>query len=122
MEPSNLDKPLNVPYKGQGVEILQSHIFRDWLLGLRDRKARLRIDDRLKRLAGGNLGDTKPVSDGIQELRIWYGPGYRIYYIWRGDVLILLLNGGDKDSQKRNIALAKRLAKDADDGIEVDPL
>jgi putative addiction module killer protein len=51
-----------------------------------------------------------------------YGPGYRIYYIWRGDVLILLLNGGDKDSQKRDIALAKRLAKEAEDGIEIDPL
>lgn len=117
-----IDNPLNVPYKGQNVEILQTHIFRDWLNGLRDRKARLRIDDRLKRLAGGNLGDTKPVSDGIQELRIWYGPGYRIYYIWRGDVLILLLNGGDKDSQKRDVALARRLAKGANDGIEVDPL
>ncbi|MBW8755283.1 MAG: type II toxin-antitoxin system RelE/ParE family toxin [Sphingomonadales bacterium] len=105
--------------KGQ-ITILQTEIFRDWLNDLRDPKARLRIDDRLKRLAGGNLGDTKPVSGGVQELRIWYGPGYRIYYIWRGEVLILLLNGGDKDSQKRDIALAKRLAKEADDGIEVD--
>jgi putative addiction module killer protein len=118
----DIDKFSNVPYKRQGVDILQTHVFRDWLDGLRDRKARLRIDDRLKRLASGNLGDTKPVSDGIQELRIWYGPGYRIYYIWRGEVLILLLNGGNKDSQRRDVALAKRLAKEADDGIEIDPL
>ena len=102
--------------------ILQTAVFRDWLDGLRDRRARLRIDDRLKRLADGNLGDTKPVSDGVQELRIWYGPGYRIYFVWRVNVLILLLNGGDKGSQKRDIVLAKRLAKEADDGIEVDPL
>lgn len=119
---NEIDNRQTVSYKGQAVEILQTYVFRDWLDGLRDRRARLRIDDRLKRLAAGNLGDTKPVSDGIQELRIWYGPGYRIYYIWRGDVLILLLNGGNKDSQKRDIALAKRLAKEADDGIESDPL
>ncbi len=117
---TDIDKGSHVPYKGQKIKILQTDIFRDWLNSLRDRKARLRIDDRLKRLASGNLGDTKPVGDGIQELRIWYGPGYRIYYLWRGDVLILLLNGGDKDSQKRDIALAKRLAREADDGIESD--
>lgn len=120
--PDDIDQSAPVPYKGQDVTILQTELFRDWLASLRDRKARLRIADRLKRLAAGNLGDTKPVGDGIQELRIWYGPGYRIYYIWRGDVLILLLNGGDKDSQRRDIALAKRLAKEADDGIEGDTL
>jgi len=98
--------------------ILQTEVFRDWLNGIRDRKARLRIDDRLKRLASGNAGDTKSVGDGVQELRLHYGPGYRIYYMWKGDVLIILLNGGDKSTQARDIAKAKRLAKEADDGIE----
>jgi len=98
--------------------ILQTEVFRDWLNGIRDRKARLRIDDRLKRLASGNAGDTKSHGDGVQELRLHYGPGYRIYYMWKGDVLIILLNGGDKSTQARDIAKAKRLAKEADDGIE----
>lgn len=102
--------------------ILQTGLFRDWLSSLRDRKARLRIDDRLKRLTGGNAGDTKSVGDGVQELRLHFGPGYRIYYIWRDGVLIILLNGGDKSSQARDIAKAKQLARDADDGIEVDPI
>jgi putative addiction module killer protein len=114
---NDFDNPANVLYTGQ-IEILQTEVFRDWLNGLRDRKARLRIDDRLKRLAGGNTGDTKPVGEGVQELRLHFGPGYRIYYIWRDGVLIILLNGGDKGSQRRDIALAKRLAKEADDGIE----
>lgn len=100
------------------LTILQTEVFRDWLNNLRDRKARLRIDDRLKRLASGNAGDTKSVGDGVQELRLHYGPGYRVYYMWKGDVLIILLNGGDKSTQARDIAKAKRLAKEADDGIE----
>lgn len=104
------------------IAILQTEVFRDWLDALRDRKARLRIDDRLKRLANGNAGDTKSVGDGVQELRLHFGPGYRIYHIWREDVLIILLNGGDKDSQSRDIATAKRLAKEANDGIEGYPI
>jgi putative addiction module killer protein len=104
------------------VVINQTEQFRDWLNGLRDRKARLRIDDRLKRLASGSAGDTKSVGDGVQELRLHFGPGYRVYYMWRDGVLIILLNGGDKGSQARDIAKAKRLAREADDGIEVDPL
>jgi putative addiction module killer protein len=100
------------------VVIYQTGQFRDWLNELRDRKARLKIDDRLKRLASGNAGDTKSVGNGVQELRLTFGPGYRVYYIWRGDVLIILLNGGDKGSQARDIAKAKQLAKDTDNGIE----
>ena len=117
----HIDKSPNVLHKGQ-VVIVQTADFRDWLVSLRDRKARLRIDDRLKRLASGNAGDTKSVGDGVQELRLHFGPGYRVYYIWRDAVLIILLNGGDKSSQVRDIAKAKLLAKDADDGIEVDPI
>ena len=113
-----VDPGLNVLYKGQAVAIVQTPTFRDWLDGLRDRKARLRIDDRLKRLAAGNAGDTKPVGEGVQELRMRFGPGYRIYYIWHGQMLIVLLNGGDKNSQARDIAKAKSLAKEAADGVE----
>ena len=72
----------------------------------------------MRRLAGGNSGDSKSVGDGVNELRLQFGPGYRVNYKWFGDVLIILLTGGDKDSQKRDIARAKRLAKEADDGIE----
>lgn len=104
------------------ITILQTELFRDWLEGLRDRKARLRIDDRLKRLAGGNAGDTKSVGDGVQELRLHFGPGYRIYYMWRDGMLIILLNGGVKSTQARDIAKAKTLAKEANDGIEGGPL
>lgn len=117
----HIDKSSYVLHKGQ-IVIVQTVDFRDWLGSLRDRKARLRIDDRLKRLASGNAGDTKSVGDGVQELRLHFGPGYRVYYMWRDGVLIILLNGGDKGSQARDIAKAKQLAKDADDGIEVDPV
>jgi len=113
-------KPL-VREKGQ-VPILQTDQFRDWLEGLRDRKARLRIDDRLKRLAAGNAGDSKSVGDKLRELRLPFGPGYRIYYMWREDVLIILLIGGDKSTQSRDIAKAKALAKEADDGTETDTI
>ncbi|MBX9644980.1 MAG: type II toxin-antitoxin system RelE/ParE family toxin [Novosphingobium sp.] len=116
-----IDKSPNVLHKGH-VSIVQTETFRDWLDSLRDRKARLRIDDRLKRLASGNAGDSKSVGDGLQELRLHFGPGYRVYYFWQGDVLIILLNGGDKSSQARDIAKAKQLAKEAGDGIEVDPV
>jgi putative addiction module killer protein len=115
--PNFIDKPPNVLHKGQ-VVIVQTALFRDWLDGLRDRKARLRIDVQLKRLASGNAADSKSVGAGVQELRLHFGPGYRVYYIWRDGVLIILLNGGDKSSQARDIAKAKQLAKDADDGIE----
>jgi putative addiction module killer protein len=118
---TNIDKSANVLHNGQ-VVIVQTAEFRDWLDGLRDRKARLRIDVQLKRLASGNTADSKSVGDNVQELRLHFGPGYRIYFIWRDGVLIILLNGGDKSSQARDIAKAKRLAKDADDGIEGIPL
>ena len=112
-----IDKSRSVLHKGQ-VEIVQTEEFGDWLAELPDRRARVRIDDRLRRLAGGNVGDAKPVGKGVHELRLHFGPGYRVYYLWKGDVLIILLCGGDKGSQSRDIAKAKRLAKEADDGIE----
>src|SRR3546814_9855654 len=95
-----------------------SDVFSSDLDGLKDRRARVRIADRLKRLAAGNAGDSKPVGDGVQELRFAFGPGYRIYYIWSGGRLIILLMGGDKSSQTRDIPKARALAKEADAGIE----
>ena len=117
----DIDEPQSVLYEGQ-VVVGETEQFRNWLDGLRDRKARLRIDDRLKRLAGGHAGDTKPVGDGVQELRLHFGSGYRVYYIWRGEVLILLLTGGDKGSQTRDILRAKKLAKESEVGIEGLPI
>ena len=117
-----IDKPPSVLYEGQEIKTLQTTEFRKWLDGLRDRQARVRIDDRLKRLANGNAGDTKPVGEGVQELRLPFGSGYRVYYKWHGEILVLLLTGGDKDSQARDITRAKQLAKEADNGIDVTPL
>jgi putative addiction module killer protein len=107
-----------MPSASEPVHVFQTETFRDWLLGLRDRKARLRIDDRIRRLASGNVGDTRSVGDGVQELRLHFGPGYRVYYMWQGNVLVVLLKGGNKSTQSRDIAEAKRLAKEAEHGIE----
>ncbi|MEB3357400.1 MAG: type II toxin-antitoxin system RelE/ParE family toxin [Synechococcales bacterium] len=77
-----------------------------------DRQARARIDIRIRRLSMGNPGDVKPVGRGVSELRINYGPGYRVYFIQRGDTLIILLAGGDKSTQDQDIKIALDLAKD----------
>lgn len=113
-----IDKNPPVLYRGHRVRILQTPTFQKWLDGLRDRQARLRIDDRIKRLAAGNPGDTKPVGDRVHELRLAFGPGYRVYYIWRGDTLIILLSGGDKDSQARDIVKAKSIATEIENANE----
>ena len=93
------------------TELIRSATFNRWLSGLRDRRAVARIAARLDRLASGNPGDAQPVGDGVSELRINYGPGYRVYFIQRGPVLIILLCGGDKSSQDRDIKQAKVLAE-----------
>ncbi|CCD86029.1 conserved protein of unknown function [Bradyrhizobium sp. ORS 285] len=93
------------------VEIRQTAEFKAWLLGLRDLKAKARIAARIERAANGNLGDSKPVGEGVSEMRIDYGPGYRIYYRQRGDVLVILLCGGDKSTQQSDIRRAQALAK-----------
>ena len=95
--------------------IEQSVEFRSWLKGLRDRRAQERISQRIARLGVGLLGDAKPVGEGVMELRIDHGPGYRLYFIRRGPIVILLLCGGDKGSQKRDIARAKALAAQVED-------
>ncbi len=92
------------------VELIRSSLFDGWLTGLRDRRAKVRIAARLDRLAMGNPGDVKPVGGGISELRINYRPGYRVYYMTRGKVLIVLLCGGEKSTQAADIKQAKALA------------
>lgn len=93
-------------------ELRQTTIFRSWLRDLRDVTARLRIAARLRRVEHGNLGDTKSVGDGVQELRVDCGPGYRLYFVQRGRAIIILLCGGDKSSQQNGIRRAKELEKD----------
>ena len=79
---------------------------------MRDRVTRARIDIRIRRLSLGNAGDTKPVGEGVSELRVDHGPGYRVYFIQRGEVVIVLLAGGDKSTQDKDIRNAKALAND----------
>ena len=93
-------------------EIRQTEPFSAWLRSLRDPQARARIAARIRRLAFGNPGDIRPVGEGVSELRIQYGPGYRVYYVQRADVLVILLCGGDKSTQEGDFANAKRLAKE----------
>jgi putative addiction module killer protein len=95
------------------IEIRQTLEFADWIGKLRDVNAVARIQVRVRRLSLGNPGDVKPVGGGVSELRIDYGPGYRVYYQQRGEVLILLLCGGDKTTQAADIAKAKALAKES---------
>ncbi|MBW7837742.1 MAG: type II toxin-antitoxin system RelE/ParE family toxin [Sphingomonadales bacterium] len=92
------------------IELIKSVAFDRWLRGLRDRRARARIQARLDRLVIGNPGDIKTLGSGISEMRIDYGPGYRVYYMQRGPVVVILLSGGDKSSQQSDIAKAKEIA------------
>ena len=92
------------------VDVVKSSTFDRWLRGLKDRSAAARVQVRIDRLAEGNPGDVKSVGGGISELRINYGPGIRVYYMQRGQILIVLLCGGDKSSQKRDITEAYRIA------------
>ncbi|MGD0649030.1 MAG: type II toxin-antitoxin system RelE/ParE family toxin [Acidobacteriaceae bacterium] len=94
------------------IEIRETETFSSWLKALRDDRARARIAARIRRLAVGNKGDVKPVGEGISELRINEGEGYRVYFVQRGAVLIVLPCGGDKATQNKDVATAKRLAKE----------
>ena len=93
------------------IEIRQTETYADWFDSLRDRKARARIDVRIRRLSLGNPGDVRPIGSGVSELRIDYGPGYRVYFVQRGPMLIILLAGGDKRTQERDIKKALELAR-----------
>ena len=92
------------------IEIKQTETFRKWRMQLKDERVRGLIASRLDRLDFGHAGDVAPVGQGISELRIHYGPGYRIYFHKRGDTIIVLLCGGDKSTQAKDIKVAKRLA------------
>ncbi len=92
------------------MEFKQTETFRRWRMRLKDLRVRALIASRLDRLAYGNAGDVRPVGQGISELRIDYGPGFRIYFQKRGKTIIILLCGGDKSTQARDIQTAKRLA------------
>ncbi len=94
------------------IELRQTAVFAKWESRLRDKRARTIIAARLMRLSEGLPGDVEPVGEGVNELRIHYGPGYRIYFHQRGNLLIILLCGGDKGSQARDIAAARKLAKE----------
>ena len=91
------------------LEIRETDEFSAWLGALRDKRGRAKILVRIERLEKGNPGDVRQVGDGVSELRINYGPGYRVYYVQRGTRYVLLLAGGDKSTQDKDIALAKRL-------------
>jgi putative addiction module killer protein len=94
------------------IEVRQTSIFAKWLKLLRDENARARIAVRIRRLSLGNVGDVKPVGSGVSEMRVDYGPGYRIYFVKKGSAIVILLTGGDKRSQKKDIEAAKTLARE----------
>lgn len=93
------------------IEIRKTELFARWIDALRDLSARARVQARIERLAAGNPGDVEPVGEGVSELRINYGPGYRVYFKKRGQELIILLAGGDKTTQAKDIKTALRLAR-----------
>jgi putative addiction module killer protein len=100
-------------YNSIMVEIRQTDTYTAWFAALRDRQARARIDIRIRRLSLGNPGDVKPVGEGVSELRIDYGPGYRVYFVQRGKTVVVLLAGGDKHTQDGDIKTALELARSA---------
>ena len=93
------------------IEIRETQVYARWFNSLRDRRAKARIDTRIRRLSLGNPGDVKPVGEGVSELRVNYGPGYRIYFIQRGTTVIVLLAGGDKRTQQQDIKQALELSR-----------
>ncbi len=94
------------------LEVRQTNLYAQWFADLRDRTAKVRIDIRIRRLSLGNPGDVKPVGEGVSELHVDHGPGYRVYFIQKADVYVVLLAGGDKSSQEKDIRNAKALARE----------
>jgi putative addiction module killer protein len=92
--------------------IVETEGFSRWLSGLRDMPTRMRLLTRLRKASLGNLGDVKPVGGGVWEMREFFGPGWRMYYVQRGEVLLVMLGGGVKSSQQKDIATAQALAKE----------
>jgi len=93
------------------IEVRQTDEYSDWFANLRDRQARARINARIRRLSLGNPGDVKPVGEGVSELRIDYGPGYRVYFLQRGREVVILLAGGDKRTQQKDIQTALEIVR-----------
>lgn len=93
------------------ITVRETEIYSRWFTALRDRKARARIQTRIDRLQLGLLGDVRPVGEGVSELRIDYGPGYRVYFVQRGRAMVILLAGGDKSTQDKDIKTALNLAR-----------
>jgi putative addiction module killer protein len=94
------------------ADIRQTDVFARWLAGLRDDRAQARINARIRRLSLGNPGDVKPVGGGVSEMRIDYGPGYRVYFTQRDATIVILLVGGDKKTQDKDIAAARAIARE----------
>ena len=94
------------------IEVRQTERFARWFAGLRDHQARPRIQARIRRLSLGNFGDVKSVGEGVSEMRIDYGPGYRLYFVRRGERLVILLAGGDKRTQDSDIATAQAMVRE----------
>ena len=107
---SQVDRSESVNYGSHMFEIFKSDTFEKWLKGLKDVRARVAIQARIDRIATGNMGDCKKLAGALYEARVFAGPGYRLYFIRQGQVLIVLLSGGDKDSQQRDIKAAQELA------------
>jgi putative addiction module killer protein len=97
------------------IEVRQTDEFKNWRAALKDVVTRRRIGARIDRLSFGNFGDVKSVGDGVSELRLDFGPGYRLYFAKRGEALVILLCGGDKSTQSRDITRAKTLAQQLED-------
>jgi putative addiction module killer protein len=99
-------------YSARMLDIIQSDTFRRWVAALTDQRAVARISARVRRLSEGNAGDVRPVGDGLSELRIDYGPGYRVYFMRRGPLVVVLLAGGDKRTQAADIKRARKIAQE----------
>lgn len=93
------------------VEVRTTEVFNQWFTGLKDRSARARIQARIDRLQLGNPGDVKPVGEGVSEMRVHHGPGYRVYFVQQGEKLVVLLVGGDKKTQAGDVKRAMELAR-----------
>ena len=113
---ADIDKSFAVLYEGQAFRVSETAEFARWFKSLRDLRAVAKVTDRLRRASDGNFGDVKSAGGGISELRIDYGPGYRVYFTQRGNTLVVLLCGGDKRTQKSDIGEAKRLKAEIEIG------
>ena len=111
-KPADLESSSSVLHKGHAFQLAETDTFHHWLGSLSDRRAKARIIDRTKRASNGNFGDAKAVGSGVSEMRIDYGPGYRVYFFRRGKELVILLCGGDKKSQQTDIAQAVRMKEE----------